>query len=135
MTTAEAISVATGAQVSLDHRLIEWRLCEHWGGSTWESVQVERSHEFETYLRSPHRIDFIEEDLEALASRMAEVATEVVSVHSGGEVAVVSHSDPIKAAVLRLTGRNLNELHQLEVPTGGVLSLDVDADGATLLQS
>lgn len=133
--TAEAISHATGAPVSLDHRLIEWRLCEYWGGSTWESVRTERGHEFETYMRSPDQIDFIDENLGALADRMTEAVGELAASHPGGVIAVVSHSDPIKAAVLRMTGRDLSELHQLIVPTGGVLSLDFGPDGATLIET
>lgn len=134
VSTAEAISDATGAPISIDHRLIEWRLGDHWGGITWESVRVEKRQEFETYMRAPDQIDFIAEDLGALAERMAEAIAEAVSAHAGGEVAVVSHSDPIKAAVLRMTGRDLSELHQLSVPTGGVLSLEVGSGGATQVE-
>jgi broad specificity phosphatase PhoE len=56
---------------------------------------------------------------------MDSVVRGFAAAHPEGEVAAVSHGDPIKAAVLSLTGGDLRRLHHTPVPTGGIVTLEI----------
>lgn len=131
--TAEFISDETGAPIAVDERLIEWRLGEHWGGLTWADVRAKRQSEFDTYINSPESIDYIDESLLRLAERMAGAIGEIARKHAGTTVAIISHSDPIKAGVLSLTQRNLGDLHGIDLPTGGIVTLELGAGKARII--
>lgn len=85
-------------------------------------------------MNSPDRIHFIDERLDRLAQRMSEAIVEIGTAHQGEEVALVSHSDPIKAAVLELTSQDLAKLHALSIPTGGIVTLDVSGNTARMVE-
>ena len=46
----------------------------------------------------------------------------------------VSHGDPIKAAVIALTGGDLARLHDVKLPTGGRVLLEVGHDAVHVLE-
>jgi broad specificity phosphatase PhoE len=132
--TAELIARACGAPLSVREHLTEAALCARWEGLRWRDVRLKRTREWLTYLRRPLEMCDVPEPLSALASRMETAVRTLAAAHPGERIVAVSHGDPIRAAVLALTGRDLGGLHGLRVPTGGILSLDVRPDGAELVE-
>lgn len=125
--TAKFISDATGAGISLRDELIEWRLGEHWEGLSWAEIPRSRPEEWDAYMHRPDEMEFLEEPLELLAKRMAGAVREISFAHVDQETVVVSHADPIKAAVLALTGSPLGEIHETSLPTGSIVTMEFES--------
>ncbi len=131
--TAAAIAAACGAPVSVDHDLIESALGAHWEGLSWTEVRTTRQAELDAYLHRPHEVDFVDETFAALGERMARALRAIARRHPGHEVAVVSHGDPIKAALCHLEGKPMAELHGRRIRTGGLVALEMAADAARIV--
>ena len=89
-----------------------------------------RAREWARYLFRPLEVAGVPEDLRALARAWRRRCGAIAAAHPGQQVVVVSHGDPLKAGVLALTGGDLRELHRSPIPTGGLVSLEVDGRGA-----
>jgi broad specificity phosphatase PhoE len=111
-TTAEAIAAHHSLEVVVDPRLTEWRLSSRWAGHVWEQLEEAFPGELTAYLEHPTELDFSPEPISTVAARMAEAVGAALVGAAGGEVVVVSHQDPVQAARLALTGRNLTELNE-----------------------
>jgi broad specificity phosphatase PhoE len=131
--TAEVISKATGAPVVSDEALTESALGACWEGLSWAEVKATRRAQWEAYLHRPHEIDFVSETFAALGQRMASALRRIAAV-GGGEAAVVSHGDPIKAALCTLTGVPIARMHGLRVPTGSLVVVELDGERAAILE-
>lgn len=127
--TATVIAGACGGEVEPREDLIEAMLCAPWEGIPWRDVRERRAREWARYLFRPHEVAGVSEDLRALAERMETSLQAIAGAHPGQQVVVVSHGDPLKAAVLALTGGDLRELHRNPIPTGGLVSLEHDGAG------
>ena len=132
--TAAVIAAACAAAVTPDPSLIEAELGARWEGLPWTEVKTARREEWEAYLHRPHEIAFVEETFERLGERMAAAIRAIAARHAGGEVAVVSHGDPIKTAICRFTGIPIARMHEVRVPTGAVATLDLDGGRAALVE-
>ena len=121
--TAEEIASRSGVPVRVDDDLREWSLAERWQGHGWSELSKTHPGELETYLESPHEIDFAEETLTDLADRVSQVARRLDHDHPHGDVVIVSHQDPVQAARIRLTGSSLVELHDHKPPAATVVTL------------
>jgi broad specificity phosphatase PhoE len=132
--TAAAIAAACGAPVTIDEDLIESSLGAHWEGLSWVEVRTRRQPELDAYLHRPHEVDFVEEPFDALGRRMERALRAIAARHEGLEVAVVSHGDPIKAALCRLLGRPIATLHDRKVRTGALVAVELDAGGARVVE-
>ena len=121
--TAAAVALVHDLPVMVDERLIEWRLADLWAGVRWEDLPASRPEQIEAYLAHPTDIPGSPETLEQLARRMAEALTDIAESH-GGDVVVVSHQDPLQAARLFLTGRDLAGLHIDKPGHAAVISLE-----------
>ncbi len=128
METAAAIASACGAPVSADEDLIESALGAHWEGLSWAEVRTTRHAELDAYLHRPHEVDFVDETFDALGRRMARALRAIAARHPGREVAVVSHGDPIKAALCHLEGTLIARLHERRVRTAGLVALECQAE-------
>lgn len=104
--TAAAITDPHAIEVRIDDRLTEWLMAQGWKGIVWEDLPEQRPGELEQYLADPLDMPFAQESLEQLATRMAQAVDDLAARHVG-EIAVVSHQDPIQAARLALTHRTL----------------------------
>ena len=131
--TAAVIAAARDVEVATDPALVESELGALWEGLLWSDVKTARRQEWETYLHRPHEVAFVGETFEALAERMTAALRRVAARHEGGEAAVVSHGDPIKTAVCRLTGLSIARMHDVRVPTGSVVTLELSGDRAAVL--
>ena len=127
--TATVVAGACGCEVEPREDLVEALLCQPWEGMRWRDVRLGRAREWARYLFRPHELTDVEEDLCALAERMARALRALAAEHPGAQVVVVSHGDPLKAGVLALTGGDLRDLHRHPIPTGGLVSLEYGGAG------
>jgi broad specificity phosphatase PhoE len=127
--TATVIAGTCGGEVEPRDDLVEALLCAPWEGLPWREVKRERAQEWARYLFRPHEVCEVAEDLAALAARMETALRAIAAAHPAQQVVGVSHGDPLKAGVLTLTGGDLRELHRSPIPTGGLVSLEVDGPG------
>lgn len=132
--TAAAIAEACGVPVSTDDALLEAALGMRWEGLSWSEVRTTRHAELDAYLHRPHEVDFAEETFAELGDRMVDAIRRIVARHAGREVVVVSHGDPIKAAVCHLTGIAIADMHSLRVTTGGLVALEIDGGAARIVE-
>jgi broad specificity phosphatase PhoE len=58
----------------------------------------------------------------------------IAAHHPAREVVAVSHGDPIKAALCGFEGKPIASLHERRVRTGGLVTLDIDAGAARILE-
>lgn len=132
--TADILARTLGLTAQVRDDLIESALAARWEGLSWPQVWTQHYREWRTYRKRPLELD-APEPLGRLAERMANAVRGVAAAHPGGEIVVVSHGDPIKAAVLALTGGDLARLHDDRLPTGGRITLDVGGEGqATIVE-
>jgi broad specificity phosphatase PhoE len=127
--TATAVAGTCGVEVEPREELTEGMLCAPWEGIPWREVRTQRAREWACYLFRPLEVSGVPEDLRALAARMEGELRAIVAAHPAQQVAVVSHGDPLKAGVLMLTGGELRDLHSRPIPTGGLVSLEVEGSG------
>lgn len=127
--TATVIAGTCGGEVEPRDDLVEALLCAPWEGLPWREVKRNRSREWARYLFRPHEVCEVPEDLRALAARMEAALRAIAAAHPEQPVVAVSHGDPLKAGILALTGGELRELHRSPVPTGGLVSLELDGPG------
>jgi broad specificity phosphatase PhoE len=132
--TAAAIAKACGVSVSTDPALIESDLGAHWEGLRWSEVRTTRHAELDAYLHRPHEVDFVAETFHDLGDRMASAVRAIAARHVGEEAVIVSHGDPIKAAICRLTGTNIADMHSFKVPTGSLVAVAVDGDAVRVVE-
>jgi broad specificity phosphatase PhoE len=109
--TSELIAAAIDAPVSTDHRLSEWRLASRWAGVGWELLPEAFPGELEAYLHDPADLPFSPESLDQLAERVAAAVGDWAD-NSAGDLAFVSHQDPLHSARLMLTGRSPAAFHE-----------------------
>ena len=126
--TAAIIGETLGLSVRVRDDLTESALAERWEGMPWPQVWLAHRREWQTYRKHPLDLD-ASEPLARLAERMTHAVRELARTHRGEEIVLVSHGDPIKAAVLALTGGDLGRIHDQRLTTGGSVVLDVAPDG------
>jgi broad specificity phosphatase PhoE len=122
LATAAPIAAAHDLPIRVEPELIEWKMADDWAGIGWDDLPTERPGELEAYLEHPLDMPFASEPLEALARRMRAALTAIASRHDG-DVVVVSHQDPVQAARLSLTGRDLANQHVDKPRHGTVITL------------
>ena len=99
METAAAIAGAVGVQVTVDDRLIEWRLSGRWAGVVWEDLPERFPGELEAYLATPYDLPFAPETIAEVAARMAAALDDLEDARSA---VLVSHQDPVQALRVHL---------------------------------
>lgn len=109
--TATPIAAAHGLPVSTDDRLLEWHLANRWAGTVWEDLPSVFPGELEAYLERPTDLEFSPESIHQVAARVLELVAALDVAHPGGVAVVVAHQDPVQAARLALTGKDLSTLH------------------------
>ena len=91
---------------------------------------------WKTVQAAPSRVRFPGgEAMVGMQARIVEAIEALVSDHPGATVVVVSHADPIKAAVAHFTGVPLDLFQRIAVAPASVTVLELGPFGATLLKS
>ena len=86
--------------------------------------------------RTPSRVTFPGgEAMTAMQTRMVAALEAVVADHPGDLVVVVSHADPIKAAIAHFTGLHLDLFQRIAVSPASVTAFSFSTHGVTLLTS
>ncbi|CAN5804213.1 histidine phosphatase family protein [soil metagenome] len=121
--TAEALAERLGTVVRVDDELREWGLMDRWAGVSWDELGERFPGELEALLAHPEDLPFASEGLSDVGSRVAEVIRNLDERHPHGELVVVTHSGPLRAAALVLTGHSLTTFWDEEPPHGSVTTL------------
>ncbi len=122
--TAAPIAAAGGMEVTVVDDLTEWRLLALWSGVRWEELSRRFPGELEAYLTHPWNLPASPESLQALAARMIAAIDRLRP--TTGELVLVSHQDPLQAARLTLTGRDLRAFWDGKPAHAEVISLRPD---------
>ncbi len=132
--TAEAIAAHHGLEVLPLPGVIEADYGE-WTGGRIEDLA--RTEEWKTVQVTPSRARFPGgESLREMQARTVAALEETVARHLGERVVVVSHADPIKAAVAHFCGMHLDLFQRLHVSPASLTALSFGAGlsgGALLL--
>ncbi len=108
--TAELLSHPAHIPVSVDDRLLEWELSSRWAGVPWERLPEAFPGELEAYLEDPEHLPFSPESLEDAGRRVAACVADWAQRETG-DLAFVSHQDPLHAAALRLCELEVSAFH------------------------
>ncbi len=129
--TAAPIGKARGLKVGIDKGLLECDFGD-WTGSLlkdlmklpeWQTVQ-----KFPSGFRFPNGESFTD-----MQSRMVNTLDRLRAVHPGGVVVVVSHADPIKAAVAQAMGTHLDLFQRIVISTCSVSAVAYSTTGPVVL--
>jgi broad specificity phosphatase PhoE len=130
--TAEPLAVARGLPVVDLPEVTEFNMGE-WDGQRFGDLEAndERWRRF-NHLRSLTRAPGGELMVEVQA-RIAGALVRVVDAHPGGTVAVFSHADPIRAAVLYFAGMPIDFFSRLDVAPASVSAIAFRPGGPALV--
>jgi probable phosphoglycerate mutase len=130
--TAEAVAAPHGLPVLALPGVIEADYGEWTGGEIKELAKTEL---WKTVQRAPSRARFPNgESLAEMQARMVAALEAVVADHPGELVVVVSHADPIKAAIAHFTGLHLDLFQRIVVSPASVTVFELSAHGAALVK-
>jgi probable phosphoglycerate mutase len=102
------------------------------GGKLSELAKTEL---WKTVQRAPSRARFPGgESLAEMQARIVSCLEAVVADHPGEMVVVVSHADPIKAAIAHYTGLHLDLFQRIVVSPASVTAFVLSAQGAALVK-
>jgi probable phosphoglycerate mutase len=73
------------------------------------------------------------ESMPGLQARIVRHLTEIAAADPGGRIAVVSHAEPIRAAVLYVLNLPLEEFWRIDIAPASVTTLLIEGDRAELL--
>ncbi len=98
-------------------------------------TELARTDLWKTVQRAPSRARFPGgESLAEMQARMVDALERVVADHAGEMVVVVSHADPIKAAIAHYTGIHLDLFQRIVVSPASVTAFQLSAHGAALVK-
>jgi broad specificity phosphatase PhoE len=111
----------------IDERLTESGQFPHWTGNRWEELSGLFPGELDGYLHDASAATG-QESLAEVAERYASVIASTIERPSS-TIVLVGHQDPVQAARLRLTGRDLSDLRCDPPVHGEVITLVRGRDG------
>lgn len=130
--TAEAVAVHHGLPVLPLPGVLEADYGEWTGGTISELAKTDL---WKTVQRAPSRARFPGgESLAEMQSRTVAALEAVVVAHPGELIVVVSHADPIKAAIAHYTGVHLDLFQRIVVSPASVTVFALGPHGAAMLK-
>jgi len=130
--TAEAVAARHGLAVKALPGVIEADYGEWTGGKLAELAKTDL---WKTVQRAPARARFPGgESLAEMQIRMVTALEAVVADHPGELVVVVSHADPIKAAIAHYTGVHLDLFQRIVVSPASVTAFAFMGHGVAMLK-
>jgi probable phosphoglycerate mutase len=131
MQTAEAVARHHDLEVLPLDGVIEADYGEWTGGKL---ADLARTDLWKTVQRAPSRARFPNgESLAEMQTRMVTALEAVVARHEGELVVVVSHADPIKAAIAHYTGVHLDLFQRIVVSPCSITAIVYGPGGPTVL--
>ncbi len=104
-----------------------------WTGG--EIAELAKTDLWKTVQRAPSRARFPNgESIAEMQSRMVTALEGLVADHAGSLIVVVSHADPIKAAIAHFTGVHLDLFQRINVSPASVSVFSLGAHGAMLMK-
>ena len=133
MQTAQPLARLHGLEISRLDGVVEADYGEWTGGALAELAKLD---EWTTVQRAPSRARFPGgESLAAMQARVIAALDEVIAAHPNETVLVVSHADPIKAAIAHYTGIHLDLFQRIVVAPASLTIFEIAGHGVTLLKS
>jgi probable phosphomutase (TIGR03848 family) len=130
--TAEAVAERHALPVQELAGALEADYGEWTGGKLNELAQTDL---WKTVQRSPSRARFPGgESLAEMQARIVRCLEDVTARHPGEIVVVVSHADPIKAAIAHYTGVHLDLFQRIVVSPASVTAFQLSAHGVALVK-
>ncbi len=130
--TAEAVAAHHGLPVLPLPGVIEADYGDWTGGKIAELAKTDL---WRTVQRAPSRARFPSgESLAEMQTRMVTALEMVVAEHAGEMIVVVSHADPIKAAIAHYTGMHLDQFQRIVVSPASVTVLELSQHGSAMLK-
>jgi probable phosphoglycerate mutase len=130
--TASAIAARHALPVRELPGALEADYGEWTGGKLSELAQTDL---WKTVQRSPSRARFPGgESLAEMQARIVRCLEDVTAQHPGEIVVVVSHADPIKAAIAHYTGVHLDLFQRIVVSPASVTAFQLSSHGAALVK-
>ncbi len=129
--SAEIVAARLGLEVTFHDDLIELDFGE-WTGATFDSIRADPRWQAWRTHRSLARIPG-GESMRQVQRRMVEALMEIGERHLDETVAIVSHGDVIRSALLFALGMPLDHYNRIEVGQGSVSSIHIDPAGIRVL--
>ncbi len=140
--TAAPIAAARSTKVRIDRGLLE---CDFGDWTGAELKQLMKLPEWSTVQRAPSTFTFPGgESFTAMQTRMVGAIDRLRAEHPGGVIVLVSHADPIKAAVAHAMGTHIDLFQRIVIGTcsvsaiaygtGAPIVLTVNSTGGSLAE-
>lgn len=121
--TSEPLATVFGIGIRVHPDLTEWRGLTSWKGVAWDRIPERFPGELESYLKDPADLPFASESLQELADRVVGVMSQVAA-RSINESVLVSHQDPLHAAIRVATRRGFPNFFDDKPVHGSVHTLE-----------
>ena len=129
--TAAPIAEALGLRVTVDKGLLE---CDFGDWTGRKLKELAKLPEWRTVQRYPTGFRFPGgESFAEMQTRMGDTVTRLRAAHPGRAIVLVSHADPIKAAVADALGTHLDLFQRIVVSPCSVTAIAYGADGPVVL--
>jgi probable phosphomutase (TIGR03848 family) len=129
--TAQPLAKRRGLPVVIDKGLYECDFGD-WTGADLKDLY--KKPEWTTVQRYPSGFRFPNgESFSEMQTRMVSAIGRLVAAHPGGTIALVSHADPIKAAVADALGTHLDLFQRISISTCSVTAISYSAAGPNVL--
>ncbi len=87
-----------------------------WIGKTYEELERDSARLWREYHTCPHSVELPNgEDMKTAARRITSAVSEISAKFDSGRVAIVSHADVLKIAVLNLIGIGIDSLKRFSI--------------------
>ena len=130
--TAAPLARDRGIEVREIPQIGEFRMGE-FDGQRFDALQADERWRRFNAVRSVVRAPGGELMLE-LQSRVVGALLEIADTHAGGTVAVFSHADPIRAAILYFAGMPIDFFHRLDIGPASLTAIALGPDGPGILK-
>jgi len=121
--TAVAIARAHGLPVLTCEDLAEVWVAERWVGKKY--AELRSDPDLERYLADPTRKNELIEDIETVKGRVVRAIDALLAENGSGDLAVVSHGDPLRVLLAHFLCMPVRAFRQLELATGSVSAIRI----------
>jgi len=102
-----------------------------WEGMTMSEIQEKYSEHLQTYKEDPVNFRLPgAETFSELTDRTYKAISEIVAIHKGKNILLVSHGTAIKAAIIRILGIDINNYIKFKVDNASISIIDFYDDSA-----